>query len=119
MKYFLPGASQEKNEELVAEMKAAERKAVQSVSYMHDGARYVVEVSQSRKVYKRETGPRGGYKKNAEISRMSSTTGSIVNVILDLGHLIEVYSMPGDGWAFPSLIGTSEIEFGSIVYFEL
>jgi len=81
-----------------------------TMTYRHDGDKYEVTVGEPRKVYRRRTGPRGGYIKNADWQGWGTPTGSIVMAIIDAGRVIEVYSEePSRGWANPSLVGHSEV----------
>jgi hypothetical protein len=44
----------------------AKPRQARAMTYRHDGDKYGVTVGEPRKVYKRKTGPRGGYIKNAD-----------------------------------------------------
>jgi hypothetical protein len=91
------------------EVPAAGRVA-RSMTYKHGGDKYEVTVGQSRKVYKRKTGPRGGYIKDADWQGWGTPTGSTVTAITDAGRFIEVYSEePSKGWANPSMVGHDEV----------
>jgi hypothetical protein len=80
------------------------------MTYKHDGDKYEVTVGESRKVYKRKTGPRGGYIKDADWQGWGTATGSTVTAISDAGRFIEVYSEePSRGWANPSMVGHDEV----------
>jgi hypothetical protein len=80
------------------------------VTYKHDGDKYEVTVGEPRKVYKRKTGPRGGYIKDADCQGWGSSTGSTVTAIEDAGNVIYVYSEePSKGWANPSMVGWNEV----------
>jgi hypothetical protein len=85
-------------------------KHASSVTYRHDGDKYEVTVGGPRKRYRRRTGPRGGYIKNAGWYGWSDETGSTVTDIVDAGRCIEVFSEePSLGWANPSYVGHDEI----------
>jgi hypothetical protein len=87
------------------------------VTYDHDGSKFVVTVGVERQKYRRKTGPRGGYIKNAGHVGWPVSTGSVVRLIVHTGSLVEVSSaLPSRDWANPSLIGLGEIT--SIDYFE-
>jgi hypothetical protein len=67
-------------------------------------------VGKPRERYRRKTGPRGGYIKDADWNAWGEQTGSTVTVIVDLGHVIQVWSEePSHGWANPSLVGHNEV----------
>lgn len=85
------------------------RRMVRSITYEHDGDRYEVTVGTPRKVYRRRTGPRGGYIKNAGQQSWSTETGSAIARI-EAGDPFYVWSeAPSLGWANPSLVGQREI----------
>jgi hypothetical protein len=52
------------------------------------GDKYEVIVGESRQVYRRKTGPRGGYIKNADWQGWATPTGSTVTAIIDAGRFI-------------------------------
>lgn len=117
MRFFVPGLTAEQNEKIWQELTDKGHQAVQSVTYEHEGAKFVVTVGAQRQEYPRETGPRGGYIKNAGHRRWATSTGSTVMLILNVGTVLEVHSaLPARGWANPSLIGLKEIR--SVEYFE-
>src|SRR6266567_4821031 len=81
-----------------------------SMTYRHDGDKYEVTVGEPRKIYRRKTGPRGGYIKDADWQGWGTPTGSTVTAIVDAGRYIEVYSEePSQGWANPSAVGHGEV----------
>jgi hypothetical protein len=85
--------------------------------YEHEGDRYEVVVGGRRQVYKRKTGPRGGYLKNAGLRPNAIEVGSVVSTIVDGGGLFFIWSYtPTQGWANPSMVGQNEVI--SIEYFE-
>ena len=85
-------------------------KRARSMTYKHNGDEYEVTVGQPRKLFRRKTGPRGGYIKNADWQGWDTPTGSTVTAIIDVGHVINVYSEePSSGWANPSQVGHGEI----------
>jgi hypothetical protein len=96
----------------------ANSRRVYSVTYAHDGAKFVSTVGERRKVYRRRTGPRGGYIKNADYVSYGVLTGTDVSGIVDAGGVLFVWSYgpPFEGWANPSMIGRSEVT--GIVYFD-
>ena len=78
--------------ELPGDGTAADRRQARSMTYKHDGDKYEVAVGEPRQVYRRKTGPRGGYIKDADWQGWGTETGSIVITIVDAGHVIYVYS---------------------------
>lgn len=68
----------------------AGRRQARTMTYRHDGDKYEVTVGELRKVYKRKTGPRGGYIKDADWQGWGTPVGSIVTAIADAGRFIEV-----------------------------
>lgn len=91
---------------------------VHRLSYEHDGDRYEVTVGEPRQQFRRKTGPRGGYIKNADVERYGRDTGTVVSGIIDAGDLVYVWSYgpPFGGWANPSFVGRREIRH--IGYFD-
>jgi hypothetical protein len=88
----------------------AKPRQARTMTYRHDGDKYEATVGEPRKAYRRRTGPRGGYIKNADWQGWGTPTGSTVTAIIDAGHVIEVYSEePSRGWANPSMVGHSEV----------
>jgi hypothetical protein len=82
---------------------------VQAITYEHDGDRYEVAVGRPRKVYRRRTGPRGGYIKNAGHQSWGTETGTVVTRI-EAGDPFCVWSEePCGRWANPSFVGPHEI----------
>jgi hypothetical protein len=80
------------------------------MTYRHDGDKYEVSVGKPRKIFKRQTGPRGGYLKNADWQGWGTETGSVVTAIEDGGKAIYVFSEEPSGvWANPSMVGFNEI----------
>jgi hypothetical protein len=53
-----------------------------SIRYEHDGDRCTVTVGEPRQKYPRETGPRGGYRRNAGHRGWASPTGTVVTTIM-------------------------------------
>ena len=93
-------------------------KRVYAVTYHHESSRFEVQVGEGRREYKRRTGPRGGYIKNAGLNPVPVRTGTRVSGIVDTGPVIYVWSYgpPFGGWANPSMIGRNEVE--QIEYFD-
>jgi hypothetical protein len=90
-----------------------------ALEYEHGDSRFEVKVGQPRKEFKRKTGPRGGYIKNADYASYGYETGTEVSAIVDArGDLLFVWSFgpPFGGWASPSLVGRHEVR--RIEYFE-
>jgi len=125
MKFFIPhlrddsaAAEQEWLRYLRATSAPPGSRRVHSVTYQHDRAKYVVRVGEPRLIFRRKTGPRGGYIKNADYVSYSSATGTVVSGIVDTGAVLHVWSYgpPFGGWANPSMIGRNEVI--SIEYFE-
>jgi len=96
----------------------ADSRPVYRLEYQHEGDRYVVTVGEKRLRFRRRTGPRGGYIKDAGQVPYSLPTGTVVSGIVDGGQVIYVWSYgpPFDGWANPSMVGKSEVL--SVTYFE-
>lgn len=82
-----------------------------AMAYKHGGDKYEVAVGEPRKVYRRKTGPRGGYVKDADWQGWGTPVGSTVTaMIIDADRFIEVYSEePSRGWANPSMVGHDEV----------
>lgn len=126
MEFFLPEGSDQSFHLLAEQAKETGHRAIHSLKYQHEGSRYVVTIGASRREYKRKTGPRGGRIKLLEWSKESRPTGNPVQLIIDTGYPREfntqypilVYSIPGDAWGFPSLVGCREMDLGSIDYFD-
>jgi len=117
MRFFVPGATSEQSAKIWQELAEGGHRLVHSVTYDHEGSKFVVTVGVERQEYRRKTGPRGGYIKNAGHVGWPVSTGSVVQLIVHTGSLVEVSSaLPSRGWANPSLIGLGEIT--SIDYFE-
>jgi hypothetical protein len=89
---------------------------VRSITYEHDGDRYEVTVGAARKVYRRKTGPRGGYIKNAANQGWGTPTGAVVTRIESGEPYLVWTEEPSGGWANPSYVGRQEIK--SIAYFD-
>jgi hypothetical protein len=95
---------------------ATARRQIRSITYEHEGDRYEVIVGSPRRVYRRRTGPRGGYIKNAGQKSWSTGTGSVVTGI-EPGDPFCVWSeVPSGIWDNPSLVGQHEIRH--IEYFD-
>ena len=96
----------------------ADSRRVYKLSYSHNGGRFVVVVGEERAEYKRRTGPRGGYIKDAGQMPYPVRTGTVVSGIVDAGHVFYVWSYgpPFGGWANPSLVGRNEAV--EVVYFD-
>lgn len=58
------------------------------LTYEHDGDRYELTVGEPRQQFRRQTGPRGGYIRNADHERYGRATGTIVSGIIDAGDLV-------------------------------
>lgn len=97
---------------------SAESRRIYSLTYEHEGDKYVVVVGKPRSLYARKTGPRGGYIKNAGQVGWGQDTGTMVSGMVEVGGLIYVWSYgpPFGGWANPSLVGRGEIQ--AIEYFD-
>jgi hypothetical protein len=81
-----------------------------SLTYTHDQDKIVVTVGKPPMVYKRQTGPRGGYIKNADFVRLGQSIGTTVCGIVDAGSLIYVYQIPSNRyWANPILVGQGSV----------
>lgn len=96
---------------LVASSAPAASRRIYSMEYEHESSRFEVTVGKARKEYKRRTGPRGGYIKNADYNRLGAETGTEVSGIVDAGGLIYVWSYgpPFGGWPDPSLVDEGEV----------
>ncbi len=117
MMFYVPRATPEKNAKIWQDLAANGHRAVHSITYEHEGSKLIVKVGAERQEYRRKTGPRGGYLKNAGHVGWAVSTGSTVLLIVSTGTLLEVHSESlSRGWANPSLIGLNEIT--AIEYFE-
>jgi hypothetical protein len=117
MRFFVPNATPEQTAKIWQGIVAAGHRAVHSVTYEHEGSKLVVTVGKERQEYRRKTGPRGGYIKNADHVGWAVPTGSTVLLVVNTGTVLEVHSeLPPRGWANPSLIGLGEIT--TIEYFQ-
>lgn len=96
----------------------ATSKRVCSLTYWHDGTKYVATVGEERMGYSPERGPRGGYVKNAPLQKVGFRSGTMISAIIDAGDLIYIWSYgpPFGGWANPALVGPSSVE--EITYFD-
>ncbi len=95
---------------MTSDSDATAGRRARTMTYRHDGDKYEVTVGEPRKAYRRKTGPRGGYIKDADWQGWGTPTGSTVTAIIDAGHVIEVYSEePSRGWANPSMVGHGEV----------
>jgi hypothetical protein len=76
---------------------------VYSLAYEHGSSKFVVTVGKPRQEYKRKTGPRGGYIKDADYRGHAVAIGMEVTAIADPGgDLLFVWSMPPyRPWANP------------------
>lgn len=97
---------------------AADSERVYSVTYLHDGSKFIATVGELRIEYARKRGPRGGYIKDAPLVKHGRPTGTMISAIIDAGNVLYVwtYGPPFGGWANPSMVGTNEIE--DIQYFD-
>ncbi len=91
---------------------------VYRIAYEHERSQFEVRVGESRSEHRRQTGPRGGYRRNAGYDKYGRATGTVVTAIVDVGHLIYVFSdgPPYGGWGNPSLVDPDSIT--EIEYFE-
>lgn len=125
MKFFIPDL---RDDPEAAELRWAryvadspglpDSRRIYSLTYEHDGDKYLATVGDCRKVYKRRTGPRGGYIKNADHVGWATETGTMISAIIDGGDVLHIWSYgpPFRGWANPSMVGRSEVR--SIEYFD-
>lgn len=126
MKFFLPDGSPQGFQVLADKAKASGHRAIREFKYQHEGSKFVVIVGSPRREYKRKTGKRGGHLKTLEWEAMSQLVGNPVQLIIDTGYPrdystrypIEVYSIPGDVWNFPSYVADRGIDLNSIEYFD-
>ena len=51
---------------MTSESEVPAGRQARSMTYKHDGDKYEVTVGEPRKAYRRKTGPRGGYIKDAD-----------------------------------------------------
>ena len=72
-------------------------------------------VGRPRKVYRRRTGPRGGYIKDAGQQPRGTETGSVAMTIDGGDPFCGWSEEPSRGWANPSFVGCREVR--SIGYF--
>jgi len=89
-----------------------------SLTYEHEDSLYKVKVGEPRVRFRRRTGPRGGYIKDAPYSTSGTPTGTDVTAIVRAGNVIHVYSWGPSygGWANPSFVGPDSITQST--YFE-
>lgn len=92
-------------------------RAIRKLEYEHEGSRFELEVGKTRLEFRRQTGPRGGHRKDAHFERIGRSTGGMIVLVVDVGHLIEVFSSPAGRWANPSYVGRNEVS-GAIEYFD-
>ena len=116
MKFFIPfmqdeAAAERQWQSFIDDCRApSSSERLYSVTYTHDGDKIVVTVGEAPKVFKRKTGPRGGYIKNADYVRLGRTIGTTVCGIIHAGHLIYVYQLPANSyWANPILVGPPSV----------
>ncbi|HEY2479015.1 MAG TPA: hypothetical protein VGI17_09810 [Solirubrobacterales bacterium] len=114
--FFIPGASDSQvawDWYLQSEgLKAEEAQALFEIAYLHEGDRHEVRVGEPRRVFRRQTGPRGGYRSDACHRRWSSDTGTVVTAIMQTPTVILVWSAPPYApWGNPSMVGLGEVEF--------
>ena len=113
--FFIPEASDSKGAwdwyVHAVGLKGEEAEALYEIDYLHDGDRYEVRVGEPRHLYPRKTGPRGGYRRDAEYRGWSSDTGTVVTAIMRATpNMIYVWSLPPYGeWANPSMVGSGEL----------
>ena len=119
MKFFIPEGNEEGTEKILNLIKENKDKPIYKMEYEHEGSKFILQVGLQRKEYARETGPRGGYIKNARQSKIGRYTGSVVTMILENSSLIRVYSVRGGEWGNPSLVGLDEVLDETVEYFEL
>lgn len=61
-------------------------------------------------MYRRKTGPRGSYIKDADWQTWGTPTGSTITAIVDAGNVIYFHSeQPSHGWSNPSMVVRNEI----------
>jgi hypothetical protein len=125
VKFFIPdlrddpAAAEAKWQHYLDAMSApADSMRVYSLTYEHEGSKYVATVGEERLQYARKTGPRGGYIKNAGYVRSGRRTGTMISGIVHAGGVIHVWSYgpPFGGWANPSLVGPDSVT--EVKYFD-
>lgn len=90
---------------------ALDSRRIYSVLYEHDGDKIFAKVGEPPKVFKKITGPGGGYRKDAGHQRLGQSIGQQVTAIIDTGNYLSVYMLPGDSyWANPITVGYESIE---------
>lgn len=95
----------------------ADSKRAYSVTYWHDGSKYVATVGEVRIGYSPQTGPRGGRIKNAPLQRIGFRSGTVISGIVDAGHVLYLWSYtPSAPWHNPAMVGPQSVE--QIEYFE-
>jgi hypothetical protein len=119
MKFYMPDFSESEVSAMAQKLRDENKRAIQLMTYLHEGARFEVTVGAPRKEYRKETGPRGGYKKNAGISRIGHSSGNPVYLITESARAIDVYSFRPDKWGHPSIVGENEVIRDTIEYFDL
>lgn len=114
--FFIPGASDPNAAwdwyVQAVDLTGEEVEALYEIDYQHDGDgdHYEVRVGEPRHIYPRETGPRGGYRRNAGQRSWSSNTGTVVTAIMRAPSVIYVWSFPPyENWANPSMVGLGEL----------
>jgi hypothetical protein len=112
--FFIPGASDPKAAwdwyVQAVDLTGEDVEALYEINYQHGGDYYEVRVGEPRHIYPRETGPRGGYRRNAGQRSWSSDTGTVVAAVMRAPNVIYVWSFPPYGdWANPSMVGLGEL----------
>lgn len=118
MQFFLPNQPDDVVADQLQHMIDRGVRGIRALTYEHGRSKYELAVGSARREFRRQTGPRGGYRKDADYERLARETGGMVLLIIDAGSMIEVYSEPGGGWALPSLVGVNEVVPGSTEYFD-
>jgi hypothetical protein len=113
--FFIPGATDPQaawDWYLQSEpLKGEEAEGLFEIAYLHEGDRYEVRVGEPRHVFKREAGPRGGFRPDAGHRRSSVDTGTLVTAIMRTPTVIFVWSVPPYApWGNPSMVGLGEVE---------
>lgn len=114
-KFFIPDAEDSAAawDQYVAAVgiKDQDAEALYGINYVHEGNRYEVRIGEPRKVFPRNSGPRGGYRPNAGYRSWGSISGNVVTAIMRAPNVVYVWSLsPSRPWANPSMVGFGELE---------
>lgn len=109
MRFYLPDTTEDVITSQLEHLRGTGGRAMSRLIYLHEGNRFELKIGAPRKEFRRETGPRGGYRKNAQPSSYGREVGGKVLLIVNDGHLIYVTAVPGGGWGLNSIVGVHEV----------